>query len=431
MQRNQRTNIEQMNDAASVVSAMINSSTANRRHRRFNNRLESLANQSSNVSNADSDVHLKIDRILYNAYGDIMSIARTAQISWEMKCIDDESCDRALEGIQNDRIDRFLMDFIKEQPDDLIEGILSLDFSNISDKSEARSKDSDQTVHSNLGFSDIVNSQHATEENIDENSKDSSIISTQRITIPSNAVSYVDDTPENSRATPINANAVDEIVPDSSPARKIPTLRSQSVHRSFPLSTTTSNEIPQGFSDLNITFQPNMNDPTFSSFRGSPFASNQSDRPNHLFPDNFEQSFHFNTSIDDNNMDLSHNERVSNSFHFSQERSQRLDDFIMPNDNVFSSKYFSPQNDGEDFSFEDDDLGNSGNSNSEFPLESFTLNSQSQTPRPNIGNIRKMAMESRSQPTSAIAMNSGRFQLIFFKQYFNLDQLYIHRIAII
>lgn len=129
-----------ISDMATVISSMINFPIAGgqnrerrrRRRLRFDkqNATNSLAGVNTSAgsqattTNSEYDEHLKIDRILYNFFGDMMSIARTTQIEFENYSNGDENekC-----SAQNEAIENFLAGFIHEQSDEFIEALLNVD----------------------------------------------------------------------------------------------------------------------------------------------------------------------------------------------------------------------------------------------------------------------------------------------------------------
>lgn len=75
----------------------------------------------------DEEEHLALDRIMYNAYGDIASLVRKVQLEHEMNKgrIGDKESDAILRNAQNVAIREFLNNFITQQPDTLV-GALSM-----------------------------------------------------------------------------------------------------------------------------------------------------------------------------------------------------------------------------------------------------------------------------------------------------------------
>lgn len=132
LQLNQKIQVTDGSDMATVISSMINSQIAGgenverrRRRLRFNkqNAATGATSQPTTASNPDYDEHLKIDRILYNFFGDMMSIARTTQIDFQTfsNGDDNEKCDA-----QNEAVENFIPQFIHEQSAEFIEALINL-----------------------------------------------------------------------------------------------------------------------------------------------------------------------------------------------------------------------------------------------------------------------------------------------------------------
>lgn len=87
------------------------------------------------TQSTDEDEHLALDRILYNAYGDIASIVRKVQVEHEMNGgrIGDKESDAILRNAQNAAIKEFLFNFLKQQPDALLEALSMLKLSSETD----------------------------------------------------------------------------------------------------------------------------------------------------------------------------------------------------------------------------------------------------------------------------------------------------------
>lgn len=130
LQLNQKIQAGDGSDMASVISTMINFPIADRRRRRSRFNKQNIANSSESqgaaTSDADYDEHFKIDRILYNCFGDMMSITRTTQIELQLYSNADENvlCDA-----QNEAIENFLAQFIQEQSNEFIEALANLNLS--------------------------------------------------------------------------------------------------------------------------------------------------------------------------------------------------------------------------------------------------------------------------------------------------------------
>lgn len=136
LQLNRNLQAGDSSDMRTVISSMINFPDQNgehRRHRRlrFNkqNAADNLTGASDNAvsqtitSNSDYDEHIKIDRILYNCFGDLMSITRTTQIEFQTYSSGDEK-DKC--NAQNEAIENFLAQFIHGQSNEMIEALTNL-----------------------------------------------------------------------------------------------------------------------------------------------------------------------------------------------------------------------------------------------------------------------------------------------------------------
>lgn len=84
----------------------------------------------------DEDEHLALDRILYNAYGDIASLVRKIQVVHEMNGarIGDKESDAIVRNAQNVAIKEFLFNFVNQQPDALVEALSTIKLSSETDK---------------------------------------------------------------------------------------------------------------------------------------------------------------------------------------------------------------------------------------------------------------------------------------------------------
>lgn len=122
---NLRTNIDCGN---SVISAVHNDPKSMKRKRRQNQFASSLCGVSSTGASTATDYniedHKKIDRILYNLYGDIVSIMRKVKVYYETHPCDDYEL--TVRRTQNESIRHFIGEFVKQQPEDLIEAISKL-----------------------------------------------------------------------------------------------------------------------------------------------------------------------------------------------------------------------------------------------------------------------------------------------------------------
>lgn len=92
-------------------------------------RTDSVA--AATISSQGNEDHLAIDRLFYNAFGDIASIMRRVQneceANFSQSC--DGSANSTIRNAQNEAVKKFLFEFIQQQPDTLIEAIANLDLS--------------------------------------------------------------------------------------------------------------------------------------------------------------------------------------------------------------------------------------------------------------------------------------------------------------
>lgn len=115
-----------------VSEAIENSERPNKRRHRMP-RMGSFGTGSvgNTTQSTDEDQHLALDRILYNAYGDVASIVRKVQVEHEMNGgrIGDKESDAILRNAQNAAIKQFLFNFLGQQPDALLEALSMLKLS--------------------------------------------------------------------------------------------------------------------------------------------------------------------------------------------------------------------------------------------------------------------------------------------------------------
>lgn len=90
--------------------------------------------RSTTITSTDFDEdHLKIDRIMYNLYGDIASITRKVQCDYEHFKNVGINVEIPMRVAQNNAIKQFLAEFISEQPESLITAISNLNLSSTSE----------------------------------------------------------------------------------------------------------------------------------------------------------------------------------------------------------------------------------------------------------------------------------------------------------
>lgn len=154
---NLQTNIDCGN---SVISAVHNDPKAMKRKRRQNQFASSLCGVSSTGASTATDYniedHKKIDRILYNLYGDIVSIMRKVKVYYETHPCDDYEV--TVRRTQNESIRHFIEEFVKQQPEDLIEAISKLKITSNSSDGDV----SERMVSSIVETSDNSIAEHRT-----------------------------------------------------------------------------------------------------------------------------------------------------------------------------------------------------------------------------------------------------------------------------
>lgn len=121
---NRNSDFRAIDEVSSVVSAVLNAPHAVKRRLRFPS--GSLMDASISTSCSDYENHLKVDRIMYNAYGDLMSKARITQIDLRMQYNYDDHSGLSVHAMQNDAIRQFLVEFTEEQQSTLMEAVANL-----------------------------------------------------------------------------------------------------------------------------------------------------------------------------------------------------------------------------------------------------------------------------------------------------------------
>lgn len=218
LRMNQSMHADDINDTASVISAMINFPLADgqdqhdlnrrRRRRRFAKQNADAGRgfgvtSAASISDSEYDEHLKIDRILYNIYGDMMSTVRTTQVQFETYEGGDEN--DKLDAL-NGAIETFLTTFVHEQSEELIEALANLDLTAEmrtpsvqqmptpnGNRPNVAAADNDQIIQQN----DRLHSARDAADGDEQYSEKSSIISIQDIApivLPQNTEQIIDET---------------------------------------------------------------------------------------------------------------------------------------------------------------------------------------------------------------------------------------------
>lgn len=387
-----------VDEVASVVSAIINTSTVPRRRRRV------ATHSDATSTSTEYDDHLKIDRILYNAFGDIMSIARNTEIDWMAQYNEEQIGGISLNNAQNDAIENFLMDFIQEQRESFVEAIRNL---NLSQEMPEPPENNGNNVNNEqivVSESPIVNNTAAVNA---DNSEASSIISLQRVVAQYPVAAARDSLEQDRSVDHISGENVSNAATIHSDPRMSLQPRASANPRVVSNSDsktpmTSKSYSPPGnsyfgdnasqFSFGGLSFHSDIGNMRYSSSSNGPghTQKHQNDRFSFDPTQNFQFDMDFNKS----------QQPKTQSRFFTQplNPSQSQNDFMRsPNDDSFLDVQFSQQQ--EDFG----DLGTS------LTFQSFSSKSipDSQQRRPNLSNIRKNTATSRSLTHLPAGNNSG------------------------
>ncbi|XP_055320057.1 mutS protein homolog 4-like [Sitodiplosis mosellana] len=385
LQLNQNVPVD---DVASVVSALINTSTAPRRRRRF------VVRSDATTTSTEYEDHLKIDRILYNAFGDIMSIARNTELDWMARYNDEDNSGIPLMDAQNAAIETFLLDFVQEQRESFVEAVGNLSLSQEMPEPPADNGNSvrndEQIIPSGVS---IMNNAPITEA---VDSEASSIISVQRVVAPFPAA-VARNSPDRERSivysTFASENASEAATVHSDP-RMSSSLKTPSNPRTSNSCSKTSYSSPTG-NPFDNASQFSFGGTSFASFRtdiGNMRYSSSSSSGSSGQDDPFQLEPMGNFQFENFSMFSQSQQTSTQSRFFTQPfmEAQSHSDFHTPtndDDNSFSSMHFSlHQGDFDDFG----------------ALDAFTLPSSSsktssesqQQRRPNLSNIKKNANRS-------------------------------------
>lgn len=383
------TQIGQVNDAGSVISAINNTPIDRRRRNRLANHLGTLSTSSSVY-----DLYTRVDRILYNAYGDIISIARTAKMDYEMQYQNAENDDITLEDTQNEHIEHFLAEFCRDQPNDLIEAIRNVDISN--DMATPTRMPSDVS-HTNT-ISNNTNPEIIADVPSANQTEKSSIISIQDFGVARRSVNDVANTldvddgshfiPRISSVSSNRSKTTDQI--------ESRTLFYRKKTSSPGVFSVRSTERSQNRYESNNPNSDVLNSPRVSQFE---IETSQMSHQNDVNDLNSIGNLGFNNSSLGFNLDSEHAATNGSLIGSFQPLDPEFNDFFPPNpdtenDNFFSSKYFSQQ-DEYDTSFNEVMDNFDEPSPSSFKMDTFLMGTSSQSQRPNIGNIRRAAAANR------------------------------------
>lgn len=398
-----------LDDARTVVSAIINID-APRRRRRF---APSLMDESTTSSEYID--HKRIDRILYNEYGDIASIARNAMVEWDMRY--ENNSNISVEDAQNDAIHRFLADFIHEQQDDLIEALAILDLHQYITNAPTEIASHAPNVHNNPS---IIRTTSPNTPPIvgqtDTASGKSSIISIQRV--PHEMQQF----PTLERSSSSSSSSNSEYSQSSS--YRVTTISNRNDHR-----TITSPRTPTNNTNFNVSSGGLENSISYS---GSSYSTSEDEDDDSYIPASFDTSPNAHDSIGEADdfvvnssnfhLDDAISDRIQTPFHQNRttsrsqssfqpfERSQSHHDLFSQsnfNENQCFSTYFLQQEDNNDIT-----------SPEPFQFTSFSPISSSQRNQPNLSNIRKVTQASQSLVNLPSGSDSGNF-FIFIREIFS------------
>lgn len=137
----------------SIVSSAYNTTKAleqNRRQRQLESSIMSgiVGNASTQLHTNDDDL-MKIDRILYNLYGDVGSIIRRVKL-YNETLVSDNATHFTVRQTQNDSIQHFFADFTQQQPDGLMEAFARLQLNSNRTSDRTTSTDLDSRINDHL-----------------------------------------------------------------------------------------------------------------------------------------------------------------------------------------------------------------------------------------------------------------------------------------
>lgn len=457
-----------ISDMATVISSMINVQIdgaqirqRRRRRRRLDFSKQNAANSlvgaspvsAATTTNSDYDEHFKIDRILYNFFGDIMSLTRATQIDFQTYSNGD---DNEKYAAQNDAIENFLLNFIDEQSNEFVEALMNLNLlaemstpsveripndENRQNTAAAAAIGNDRAVHSkNLPSVENENTMVANDDGDGNFSEKSSIISIQDFAPIISAEQIIEQTPTQERLN-TNANADQSNHSDgsqilSSDRNVLPSPSAQSINKAFSRQATPYVCRVPSSSQSQIQSSGDI----LSSFNAT---------PNHTISEEAlfarpTQNFGFaNETIGENghvSTTSSHIHTFSGFDNFSQGFQSMKNNFHTKSwsfdecDPGLASKFFTSQQENDKDDSKDDGFGLDDDYNDndfhQFLTNSFEgasfsseiLSQRSQRKRPNLQNIRKIATSSQSTANFAINSNSGNiFWIFLFSNFFKMN----------
>lgn len=349
----------------------------------------------ASTTSSEYDDHKKIDRMLYNEYGDVASIARNAIVEWDMRF--EDASNISLEDTQNHAIHRFFVEFVHEQQEDLIEALANL---NVAHNMPDAPTEYATNVNSDLPTIHTASPNEMDFQSAEENgSVKSSIISLQHIHVPY-ALNRMERSPVLEHSSEDSGESDDYSNPstnkvtthlNNSDSRIISSPRTPTPARPYSNLILSSGSFENSIISESLSCHNDEDD--FISPSYNAFAS---EREFTSFNNDFFQEPTQEFRFDDTALQRIRTNTQSESFFQPFERSQSQNDlYSQPNYdlNRFSSAYFSQR---------DDNFENVSPEPSQAP--SFSSNTSSQRNQPNLGNIRKVAQTSQSQ--SLVRLNS-------------------------
>ncbi|XP_031634258.1 mutS protein homolog 4-like [Contarinia nasturtii] len=381
---NQNLRVMSIDDVASVISNGIN--TAHRRRRRH---FGAPSERTTSTTSTEYEDHLKIDRILYNAYGDISSLIRNTTLDWTLRYNDEINEDVNLSDAQNIAIQNFLVTFVEEHQDGLIEALGNLSLSNEMPEPLAPAPAPASQAQQNNVQDEISPMNPNIERDPDELS---SILSVQRLIVPNVELSGINSF--TSKAAKISTPSRLSFSPKTPPRSETSSRPPSSASKTFTMRRSLFD-----YNDSQSSFSSFQTKSRYSSSSSSSFSTMSS-------PMSLDDSFFIQPTQLNNfgmNFDFSQRNNTQSSFNeptFMRSQSQN-DLCTLPggDENIFSSKYFSQADGFDDFEARTPKLPSS-------PPGSRPMSRSSQHSRPDLSRIRQMS--GRSLVNLPTASNSGR-----------------------
>lgn len=386
MLQTNRLQIGRIDDMASVVSSAMN---ASRRRRRFATHQDNFSGASGTTLSSVYDDQMKIDRVFYNAYGDIMSLARSAELDWMNHYNDEENVGIGLEEAQNDAITPFLMQFVQEQDEVLIEAVVNLNLS------QEMPEPSEENNSLQTRQRDNVPMNTTAVAKVEESDMDtSSVISIQRVVAPRSIKKPLKtQNVTNSKAfMVVTRETIERVAPSP---KTLTNTSLQTPPRSFlmfgnSIAVDLFQDTPSVSSICN--FIPSSGSSSSAYLSLSPDG-------NHSIQNSQFDNFQMNTNYTQSPPNGDFGGSLIDSTAFG----------------LFNQPSMRSQSQNDLF----DEPNNTGFWNSHFSLHDINVTSESsqissQSHRPNLGNIQRVARASRSVINLPLASRPGIFNVFFF-----------------